>query len=261
MMLLACWLAACLQEEAPQEARDTAGLRYRLWLANLSGTVHSDRPAVEGTDVRFVGDLALDQSELFHDFGGWIRLWNTGRARLEWVFGSFDDSQTLKQTVRFAGKSYSSGSVVRSEVSTHLVTGLFELELWGREDFGAEAEVWLQVGGKFVQSSTTLTSSFSTSEGTLTGVLPVIGLRGGVAFSDLFRADVQLNGLYFPAGDQEIRLFDATLEWAVTPWEGLSAGLGFRLVDAYARDETAANEKDESDIALYGVYFFVGWRF
>lgn len=260
MILLACLLL--LQGEGtPPEKHEVAGLRYRAWLANLGGTVHFDRPAVEGTDVRYIGDLDLDQIALFHDLGGWVRLGDDWDVRLEWVFGTFEGSQTLDQTVRFAGKSYSKGSAIQSEVSSHMVTGLVEYRLWGPEDLGAEAEIWLQAGGKFVRSSTTIASSFATSEGTLTGILPVIGLRGGIAFSELFRADLQMNGLYFPGGDQELRLFDVTVEVGVTPWEGLLAGVGFRLVDAYARDETDPSEKEVSDIALYGVYFFVGWRF
>lgn len=247
-------------QDPPAPANETAGARYRLWLANLGGSARSDSEAVEGTDVRLSTDLNLDETEVFHDLSAWIRIAEIGYIRAQWVFGTFDSSGTLDQALSFGGETFSAGSRVDSEIGVHLITALFELELWGADDFGIAAGIWLQAGGKIALLSTEIRSSVSSTDGSLTGFLPVIGARGAVSISDLFRAEIEINGLIFPGGSQQLRLVDAALEVGVTPWKGLYTGIGYHLINAYVKSDEGG-EVEESDLLMQGIYFFAGWRF
>lgn len=261
MILLASLLAFFVQEEeTPPPFRQAGGARYRLWLANLDGSARSDGEAVEGTDVKLSTDLGLDQAAVFHDLGGWVRIPGVGNVRASWLFGGFEESETLDGSLSFGGETFSGGTRVDTEFDVHLITALFEFELWGPEEFGIDAGIWLQVGGKFAILSTVITSSASKAEGDATGFLPAIGARGGVSFGDLIRTEIEINGLILPLGETELRFIDLAVEVGVTPWEGLYAGIGYHVVYVFLHSESG-DEVDEVDFALHGIYFFAGWRF
>lgn len=238
-----------------------AGARYRLWAAELDGSIRSDEPAVPGTDVRFVGDLGLDQRELLHDLGAWLRIPDLGTVRLSWWFGEFAGSETLDQTITFEGTSYSAGSRVRSEVSLDVVSAGLDLSLFDKEDLGTDAEIWFGIALDYVSASAKVTSDFASETGSLTGILPVVGLRGNLGLSKIFRVEAEVSGLGYSGGDVSLRLIDAALEVRAAPWEGLVAGLGYRLLDIFADDESADNEEVEADVRISGFYLVVGWRF
>ncbi|GEM_PF-6567611 len=245
----------------PPVGEEVFGLRYRLWLAKLSGTVRSDKPAVPGTEVRVSADLGLEELEVFHDFGGWVRLGEYGNLRAGWWFGSFDSEETLDTTITFGGSSYSAGTKVKSDITTHVVSLTYEYPILPASLLGGQAQIFVQAGARYLSTSATIESDLVEETGSAQGVLPVLGAHGEVWLFDLVRADAELSGLILSAGGRTIRIIDFAAEVGVAPWKGLFAGIGYRIVYAFLSDESQSDKESELSLTMQGAYFTVGWRF
>jgi hypothetical protein len=228
------------------------GGAYRFWLGSVSGSVRADELAVPGTTVELTADLDVSQNEAYNDFAVCLET-PLGNVRLDRWYGGSEGSERLDSTITFQGASYSAGSLVDSDVSIQMATLVYEYPIAG----------WLglQGGLRYASATAELESATISEEGDLLAVVPMLGARVWREFSRMFRGELEVGGLAMATGDGAARFIDVRAEIAVTPWRGVLAGIGWRWVAVYLKDESESDKESVTDLTLGGLYFTIGVQF
>ncbi|MBI2932912.1 MAG: hypothetical protein HYY16_14805 [Planctomycetes bacterium] len=271
MSFSSAWAA---QEQAPERpkleeptsvtpipAEEAFGVTYRYWSASLRGDVQADKPGVPGTDVRFAADLDLDQAESFNDLGVWLKLGELGTFRADWMFGRFEETETLDSALTFSGISYAAGTQVRSHMSVDVVTLMYEHPLLAPPTPNEDLALSIELGGKYIAVSSKIRSATATEEGDGRGFIPIVGARASYPIWDSVWIQGEISGLGYADNDIRLRAIDAALDVQAAPWEGLLLAIGYQFADIFALDRSKSDEDVELDLSLMGPRFSVAWQF
>jgi hypothetical protein len=234
---------------AEPEGGFAIGPSFRTFFAKLEGKGYSDQDYVEGTTIRFGGDLGLDTTAPLYEIGligGW---WETNGkdSQLRYGFevrylgGHYTEHATLGSTAVYDGTVFAAGESVTSTFDIDLTYLLSNASMqWG------DGDRFVQVGGFFgfpilgARLKMEGNSGSSGSSGLTTGMIGG-GVRFVLAPCPWFDigGEAGAYGGYFSYHyyedeqyEESSWLVDLSIRGSLRPWKYAAVEFGYRFLEA-----------------------------
>jgi len=251
-------------DAAAQDGMITA--KFRRWQCELSGEIQADGSGSSGTDIDVDSTLGLSDKENFNEIGIQLQLPIPiiGRMSLTRWTGTFEDTETLSQTITYGGQTFSGGTTVDSEFDITATTLLMHFGMSTPKVAGTGVAAGAALGVKFFEFEGSLSGSGVSESAKAAGPIPVLGLFTKTALLAYLFLEVEVHGLMVPG------FLSGGLSGAI--WEGNAsvvfrynrffAGIGYKIFNFTLEDDSGTGVGDvEVDLKMSGMAFEVGMGF
>ncbi|MBI5237420.1 MAG: hypothetical protein HY887_03250 [Deltaproteobacteria bacterium] len=231
---------------AVRDASAIVDVEGRYWLSNLDSSVKVTDAGIIGSDIDFARDLGLDDKKGFLE--GRITL-ELGSHKLRYGFVplSWTGSQTVTQTLSFAGQTYGASTRVDTDIKIDYHRLGYEYDIIDllNNRLGIIVELkyfdWLS---KLVAPGAGITSDKS-----FKAPVPTIGVTGQVGLPFLFSIGGEITGLGI---GKKAYLVDAEAGVNIKPAPFVIVSAGYRYFKLHLE-----SGDDSADASIIGPYFAV----
>jgi hypothetical protein len=224
------------------------GPSFRTFFATLEGKGYSDHDFVDGTTMRFGGDLDLDKMEPLYEIGlvggWWDALTPDSQFRygfeVRYMGGHYTEKTQLGSPAIFDGSFFAAGESVKSTFDFDLTYILSNASWqWGNDDKFAQVGGFLGfaiLGAKLKMEGDSSSGTASQSTGLIGGgvrftLAPCswfdIGGEAG-AYGGYFSYDYYYDEYY----EESSWLVDLSIHASVRPWKYAAIEAGYRFLEA-----------------------------
>jgi hypothetical protein len=245
----------------PAAAQDElVGVRVREWWARMSGVIEAEDANLGSTRLDLTDDLGLGDQNLTTELQVYLRIPVVGRFYVGWWRAHDTGSEVLSKDINFAGETFTASTRVDSELTFDVgyVTYEFALPVIPLGDL-LKLELGVQVGIRGFHAAASISDSGQSASDSGTAGLPVLGGHVTLRLFDLVRAEVEVVGLAFKSGDNEVHYLEMFAEAVVDPLPWIFAGVGYKLASINLQHDGSDRFKVNMDIA--GIYVTFGVRF
>ena len=240
---------------------ETIGVRLREWYVKMEGEVESDGATLNAGEIDLDATLGLDDRETAHEIQAYVDFPILGKfyAGAWWVRSEGD--HTLNQNVTFDDQTFTASTTVESEIDLKCYYASYEFSfpVIPLGDL-ISAEVGILAGVRVLDVAGSIQAAGqSASDEGIIGT-PVVGVHGSVRILEWIRADAEIMGLGLSYSGRSGRYIEAYGEVVVTPAPWVFAGVGYKYVDVFVKEENDP-QQFEIDITLSGFYLTAGVRF
>jgi hypothetical protein len=227
----------------------------------MHGTIQSSQAPLNRSTVNLADDLGLGDQELTHEVQLYLQAPMVGRFTVGAWWMSTQGSNTLTQSIQFAGRTFTQKDDVSSTVDleSYYVTYEFRfpsipLPKESHLNLGLEAGVRLLHGRGSIQDTMGNSGSDSGTAG-----LPVLGAHAEVDLAGWVRAEAEVSGLAVAYSAYHASYIEANVEVDLAPLRWLYAGVGYKWVDLHVRQSGSSGF--DIDAGLKGLYVSAALRF
>ena len=248
-------IMALAASAAHAEAKDTLiSVTGEYWMPTVDAKVRSSDLSVVGTDINFIDDLGLDDSETVPSLRGSLDLPILPEILFSYFKVDSDATKTLTQAVTYDGVTYNISDVVTSSYKIEHYEALMALNLINTDS----AKFGLLIGAKYFKVDTSLSSVAAGSRSdSIDGPVPVIGAMLGLG-TEKVRLELLGRGLSVSAGDVDASLFDLQADLNYDFNRFFRVGAGYRYFAINAEDSST---DDKADIKFAGPYVSITGSF
>ncbi|MFH1093627.1 MAG: hypothetical protein V1739_05670 [Candidatus Omnitrophota bacterium] len=212
------------------------------WTASLTSDIKITDLGVIGTELDFIDDLGLDDSENITTLSGAIDLPFLPRIVVSYFDLSVDGSKNVTRTFNYKGKTYSVGTNLTSSLDVSCLEGYMEFMLL-KQDFG---ELGVLLGARLFSVETQLTDNTTgiTDSESVEGPVPIVGAQAEIQLPAKFRIGGILKGFSINYDSSEFKMYDiaAALHYDFNRFMRASAGYRYFLIDG-KDDQNSAEVK------------------
>ncbi len=211
------------------EAGDHSLIEFdgRYWMPDFDSDIRVEDSNI-GTEFDVKDDLGIDDE----NFPDARVIWNTGpnsKLRIGYTQISYEGSQSISRTIEFSGKSYTSGTLVNSEMDiSYLRLGW----IWQFVNIADKFKVGPVIEAKGIMADVSMEapnlSPAVSEDETFLGGLPTAGLALDFAPIDQLNLFCEAGALY--AGEYG-HFLDAEAGIEIRPLKNVSLVGGYRIVD------------------------------
>jgi hypothetical protein len=248
------------QQQPAATPGSSLGIRYRLWQADLEGTIAADDAALTGHSIGLDSTLGMDDTERVNDISLWLpNLPLLGQLHVQYWWSDWTGSGTFGSDTNFAGTTFLAGTSVESRSEWKVYTFLWEYNTSGPQ-FGLAGLTGAtgltgQFGVKWITAKQSISGGGASERADLNAWIPIFGLVGTMNFG-LFQLGIEMNGAKaFGISGVDGTTFDIALAAEVNI-SGLTLGIGYRWFKVDLTDESpkSADELD-LDVKIEGLFF------
>ncbi|HZE97655.1 MAG TPA: hypothetical protein VE981_11560 [Planctomycetota bacterium] len=245
----------------PAAAQDeTVGVKVREWWARMSGTLEAESGGSGSTRLDLSDDLGLGNQNLTTELQIYGRIPVVGRIYAGWWRAQDSGSATLDRTITFAGQTFPVGTPIDSDFQLDVAYLNYEF-VFPTIPVGdlVKFELAASLGIRGFHGEGMISGGGFSAEDKGNAGLPTVGAHATVKFFDLVRTEVEVLGLAFRYGDNEVHYLEMFAEATIEPLPWIFAGVGYKLAALNFLHEGSDRFRLNIDIA--GVYVTAGIRF
>lgn len=262
MRIVSCGLALLALCATTAWAGDEfVGVRDRMWFDELSGDIQASTTTSSGTviDVENVLDIGeadkpANQLEL------WIQ---PPVIPVRFIVGAwtthFKEQTRLNTTINYGGTTFAANTDVETDIDIEAYSGMVEVYFSSPELIVAGVEFGIGLGVDYYAIEAEITGGGATENQAVRGPLPKLGVRFLVKAMEMLEFEANITGMSSAGfGDVDVTYLDGYLEGRFRYGSGF-AGVGYRRVTLDGEDERDANNTNEIDIEIEGIYITAGF--
>lgn len=243
-----------LSNAQADEKNSLVSVSADYWMPSIDATIKSSELTTIGTQIDFVDDLGLDDSESIPAFKASIDLPLFPEILVSYFTIDSDAQKTLTRNVVYKGVTYSVSDVVNSSYDLTHYEALLGFPIINADT----AKLALLIGAKYFEVETSLRTNVVSQTDSIDGPVPVVGVMGDIKLPSNFRFEGIARGLSLEVDNVDAKLYDieAALHYDFNRFLRASAGYRYFMIDA---EDNSTN--DSVDIKFTGPYVGVTGSF
>jgi len=111
------------------------GLEVISWWPTVTGEVAFDLEYIGGTELDLIDELDIDETVTTIELGAWLNITKRNRFSFYWFMDQRTGSRVLEESVTVAGKKYSAGGEMDTDLQVQRYKFLYERALFRNDIF------------------------------------------------------------------------------------------------------------------------------